>query len=418
MSRQAEKFDLIIAGGGTTGMSLALSLLKSTRLRIAIVEAHSQGKQELHPGFDSRSVALAAKSMDLLAEFGISSANDLGCPIEHIHVSDKGHLGQCRMHAQDYNFPCLGKVVELHLLGKHLFAEMKQVEKQQLTWLCPDTIANVEQQLDCVSIETKNGVLATAKLLVIAEGGNSPTRKLLNFDVSEQNYQQVALIANVGLNRAHQNWAFERFTPHGPLAMLPLCSVPEEEDISRCSLVWTLDASQKEEIADLNDAALLSRLQEAFGYRLGKLTKIGQRNTYPLSLIQCRSTVSQRTVVVGNAAQSLHPIAGQGLNLTLRDIECLRNLLLQAIDLQQDIGSFMLLQEYQKQRLQDKKRVVTLTDGLVRMFSNAYLPLVVGRNIGLSMMNLTSNAKRRLAIQAMGLNANFSQPVSDLTGEQ
>lgn len=405
MTAEINEFDVVIAGGGTTGICLALSLLKQTSLRIAIVESHDQLGTQPHPGFDSRSVALAAKSVELLEKLGIESIAEIGCPIEHIQVSDRGHLGQCLMHAQDYQLDALGRVAELTILGNALFELVDRIEPERLRWYRPDSIDSVKRSIDKVEIITRNGACLAAKLLVIAEGGNSPTRTKMDLPVSQHHYEQIALIANVEVDKPHQNWAFERFTPSGPLAMLPLLNIQTEQNRSRCSLVWTLQYSQKEEVMSMSDTAFLEALQREFGYRLGKLLRVGKRESYPLVLTHAEQLISHRTVVIGNAAQTLHPIAGQGLNLALRDIDTLSRVITNASDASIDIGSYAMLHQYAEARQPDRQSVIRLTDSLVRVFSNDYFPFVVGRNIGLGLLNLLSAGKSQLANQAMGRSA-------------
>lgn len=397
--------DLVIAGGGTAGISLALALKVKTSLNIAIVEANAFKDDSPHPGFDARSLALASHSCDVFKNIGVTDIEELGCGIHHIHVSDKGHLGQCRLHAKDYQLESLGTVVELHDLGKRLHQLLGQGDEEALTWYCPDSISEVRQQEKQVDVTLASGTKLTAKLLVVAEGGQSPTRKLVNIEDRQQPYSQVALIANVLTSGPHENWAFERFTQSGPLALLPLPENGQAENSHRCSLVWTIPPEQQTKMLEMPQAQFLSVLQNAFGYRLGRFTKVGERFCYPLTLIQASQHISHRALVMGNASQSLHPIAGQGLNIGIRDVETLMSLLMQAEESEQDIGEYALLNQYQIIRQQDQQKVVQMTDGLVRVFSNQYLPLVIGRNLGLSVMNLSAPLKASLAKQAMGHNA-------------
>lgn len=402
MSTNQDAFDVVIAGGGTTGICLALSLLKFTQLRIAIIESHNPSNQQNHPGFDSRSVALASHSVELLMQIGLTTMTEIGCPIKHIHVSDKGHLGQCRMHASDYNVDALGQVVELSALGQALFELVEKADKTRLCWLRPDAVVDLQQTQGLVRINTKEGECITAKLLVIAEGGNSPTREKLGLPVKHQHYGQVALIANVETSKPHESWAFERFTQSGPLAMLPHTDKYAEQGRGVCSLVWTLEQSQSDSMLALSDSDFIDALQNEFGYRLGKLMRVGKRELYPLVLTYAEELTSHRVVVIGNAAQALHPIAGQGLNLALRDIQCLSETLESNSLDSGDPGSFETLREYAQKRKADRQAVIGMTDALVRIFSNDYLPFVIGRNIGLSALNIMPAAKSMLANQAMG----------------
>ena len=402
-----EEFDLIIAGGGSIGVSLALSLGTVSEFKIAIVEAQDISKSghgtSLHPGFDARVVALAKHSADLLAGFGLNKLAHIATAIKHIHVSDQGHLGQCHLHSDDYQLPALGYVVALQQLGEIIHQAL--AKSANLSWFCPDQVEALVQQEDHIQLSLSSGTQIRGKLLVVAEGGNSPTRELLNIATDLEPYGQMAIIANVVTEQAHNNWAYERFTEQGPLALLPLSAAQpfNHEGAGYCSLVWTVDGQRQPALMQMSEHDFLRQLQDAFGYRLGRLIKLGERSCYPLQLIKSRSSISHRAVVIGNAAQSLHPIAGQGLNLGLRDVEALHHCLRQAVNDGTDIGQYPVLRKYQRLREQDQRHTIGLTDTLVRIFSNDYWPLVIGRNLGLLAMSASPLLKAKLARQAMGL---------------
>ena len=237
-------------------------------------------------------------------------------------------------------------------------------------------------------------------LLLACDGANSPCRKLANIDVSHSDYQQVALIANVATDKAHHHKAFERFTEFGPIAMLPLVALKNEQN--RCSLVWTMSSEQSGQILALNDDEFSHQLELAFGSWLGAITQVGKRDVYPLVLIQAKQKTYHRMALIGNASHTIHPIAGQGFNLGLRDVQLMASLIEKQIKNQIDIGSFALLNEYSQKRQQDQKQVITLTDSLVILFANSLPPLVVGRNIGLKVMNYLSPLKKALVNKLMG----------------
>lgn len=405
-----QHFDLIIAGGGSIGSALALALNKVTGLKIAIVEAQPQVVSDLvdsthtHPGFDAKVVALAKHSADLLQTFGLNELAQISTAIKHIHVSDKGHIGQCQLHSRDYQIPALGYVVQLQQLGQALHNALGRGNSDSLHWFCPDQVSAVMPEQDHIDLQLACGELLRAKLLVVAEGGNSPTRGLLNIATDTLPYEQNALIANVVTDKAHHHWAYERFTEHGPLAVLPLASDWQGSASGCCSsIVWTMAEGELQAMMGLADEVFLAQLQQEFGYRLGNFIAVGQRHAYPLQLVKSCRSISHRAVVIGNAAQSLHPIAGQGLNLGLRDAEALCLCIQQAIAHKADIGEHRSLRVYEKLRADDQRNTINLTDGLVRVFSNNYGCLVTGRNLGLITMNMLSPLKTKLAQQAMGL---------------
>lgn len=388
--------DIIIVGGGTIGCSLALALAQQTDLTIAIVEAKSYQANQPHPGFDARSLALAKRSQQVLDSWGLS-ITQIGTAIKQIKVTDQGHIGQCWLDCEQQGLDALGYVVELQQLGQQLHSALAKEDSAQLRWYCPDQIEAINQQQHHIQVRLTSQQTLTAKLLVIADGANSPSAKMMGVGYQQQDYQQVALIANVSISESHANQAFERFTASGPLALLPL-------EGQHCSLVWTLSPDEHQSMLRLNESQFLTALQKQFGYALGYFTQVSERHYFPLALVTAESSVRHRAVIVGNASQQLHPIAGQGFNLGLRDVEVLANLLGNAAQ-DQDIGSYGLLRDYQQLRIPDQQRVIGLTDGLVRLFSNHYFPMVMGRNIGLTAMNLLPAIKKQLATQAMGYGA-------------
>lgn len=393
--------DIVISGGGATGLALALGILQNTDLSVTVIDPAKPG--EVSEGFDARSVALAAHSVKLLEHLGVEALNAISCPIDTIHVSDQGHLGQCVLRKDEFDVPALGRVVELQALGKALDNALSNFPPQRLTRQFGDALTDIEQHASHLQLQTRTGQQWQTRLLCIAEGGRSPSRDMLGIGATFQPYEQVAVIANVALDRHHQNLACERFTANGPLAMLPMTAVSGDNQPSRrCSLVWTTNAEQAEALVALSDADFVGALQQAFGYRLGNIIGCGERNAYPLALIRANATVGHRTALLGNAAQSLHPIAGQGLNLALRDVEDLLAVIGRVSS--QDLHEvFSLLQQYNTARQRDKSRVVGLTDTLVRVFSNQFLPFVIGRNLGLFAMQHMQPLKARFTAQAMGL---------------
>jgi len=237
----------------------------------------------------------------------------------------------------------------------------------------------------------------TAKLLVAADGNNSQVMKLLAIGTSQKNYQQVALITNVTPGKKHNNVAYERFTDTGPLAFLPM------QD-NRCSVVWTLTQQQADYLYAMDEVDFLQQLQERFGYRLGQFKKVGVRHLYPLFLQSAAQMVHGRVAILGNAAHSVHPVAGQGFNLALRDIAVLSEKIVDNQRAGDDIGSAAMLQSYAIQREDDIKRVYRFTDALVKTFSNNIAAVAHMRSLSLLMVDVMPDIKHRLAAQSMGLN--------------
>ncbi|MBW3165381.1 2-octaprenyl-6-methoxyphenyl hydroxylase [Ferrimonas balearica] len=393
----ATQFDIAIVGGAMAGATLALALANQRRpdggsWTIALIEAHPAAAPS-HPGYDSRAIALAEGSVRRLQRLGLWPAlAPHAQPISQIQVSDSGHFGGLSMNADEYQVDALGQVVELERVGPALWQALARHDNVQL--LCPDGLAELQQHQDHVSLTLNSGTTIKARLVVGADGTGSVVRQQLGLGLTRQPYGQHALIANISCER-HPGIAFERFTSEGPLALLPM-------NEQRYSLVWVQQPEQAERRLALSDEAFLQALQKAFGYRLGRLTKVGQRAQYPLALCRAERTHHHRCVLVGNAAQTVHPIAGQGFNLGLRDVEALADRLQQALQNGADPGAFSLLADYSEQRADDRNMVTSGTDALVKLFSNPVRPLALGRNLGLFAMALFPDFKASLAKRAMG----------------
>ncbi len=386
----AKQFDVVIIGGGLAGASCALSVAKTNpTLNIAVVEAN-QVAGEYHPSFDDRSIALAQQSVEYLQSLNLFEKNaPYTAAIKKVSVSDRGHFGKAHINCDEFAKPSLGYVVEVNPFGRALHLRLTQ---SNITLLCPDSVTAIEQTLHSNTLTLQSGEQLDAALLVIADGAQSPTRNLLGLGFNTQPYEQGAIIANVEVAGGHNNHAFERFTQNGPMALLPMSN-------NRYSLVWCMRQDQIEQHMALNEQDFISVLQSAFGYRGGQFTKVGMRTSYPLVYGQVESLTAHRTVVIGNAAHAIHPIAGQGFNLGLRDVQVLSNLIANS---QHDLGSYAFTREYSKKRSDDIKTVMSLTDALVRLFSNSSRVLALGRSIGLFSMDLFPALKAPLAKQLMG----------------
>lgn len=383
---------VIIVGGGMTGATLALAIssLSNGKTPVHLIEAADPGSQQ-HPGFDARAIALAAGTCQQLARVGVWQAlRDCATPIRTVHVSDRGHAGFVTLEAGDYGLPALGQVVELHDVGQRLFTLLR--EAPGVTLHCPARVASFTRSQQEASVTLESGETLTGSLLVAADGSRSALAEGCGIDWQQEPYDQLAVIANVTTSLPHDGRAFERFTKHGPLAMLPMSG-------NRCSLVWCHPLESRAEVLGWSDERFCRELQQAFGWRLGRIIHSGTRSGYPLSLTRAQRAVTHRLALVGNAAQTLHPIAGQGFNLGLRDVMSLAETVANAAD----PGDYRLLCQYQQRRSADKDATVGVTDGLVHLFANRWAPLVAGRNVGLMAMELFTPARSALAQRTLGM---------------
>jgi 2-octaprenyl-6-methoxyphenol hydroxylase len=395
-------FDLLIVGGGMVGASLACAL-GNRPLKIGVIEA-TPYESASQPSFDTRTLALAYgtrrifESLDLwpaIAEGGVT-------PIRRIHVSDRGHIGSSHLDSQSEGVDALGYVAETRLLGRVLHDRMRSFDNVQ--FLCPAQVTQVKLETTRANVEIIEDAgtrRLSTRLLVAADGGNSCIRQLLGIKTFRMGYDQHAVIANVAIDRPHQGVAYERFTASGPMALLPSRDPDGTENVY--ALVWTVKSAERDEVLRLDDAAFLAQLQQRIGERAGRFVKVGERAVYPLGWMQSREHVRQRLAIIGNAAHTLHPVAGQGFNLGLRDVAVLAQVVLDGVKRGHDPGELALLREYAKWRRRDQLETALFTDGLVRTFSTAFPPLALARNISLTLIDILPPVKHALARHAMGL---------------
>ncbi|MCW2475398.1 2-octaprenyl-6-methoxyphenyl hydroxylase [Candidatus Symbiopectobacterium sp. NZEC151] len=386
---------ILIVGGGMAGatLALAISALSGGTLPVEVIEAHSP-LDSAHPGFDARAIALAEGTVQQLKRIGVWQAIASEAePITSVHVSDRGHAGVVNMQASDYRAAALGYVVELHQVGQTLFRLLHNAPGVSVH--CPRKVVQVERSAEQATLQLDDGSTLHGQLLVAADGSSSALARACGMQWETEEYPQFAVIANIRTQLPHAGKAFERFTPDGPLALLPMHG-------GRSSLVWCHPLSHQTQVAAWSEAECRAALQRAFGWRLGAITHIGERHTYPLRLVTAARHIAHRVALVGNAAQTLHPIAGQGFNLGLRDVMSLAETLTQAAAQQEDTGSYRVLSRYGQRREPDQQATIALTDGLVRLFANSFTSLEVGRNLGLMTMNTVAPVRDTFARRTLG----------------
>ncbi|MCK5894233.1 MAG: 2-octaprenyl-6-methoxyphenyl hydroxylase [Endozoicomonadaceae bacterium] len=401
------EYDVVIIGGGMVGASLALSLRQSVPtldFRIAVFEAVPlcPERLECQPSYDGRSSALSWGTRKIYESLGIwSSLADQVEPICHIHVSDRNHFGMTRLRATDYEVSALGYVVDNQWLGQVLLARIQETEG--IDFLCPVEVRRLLPTSKGIDLEVNlDGRLCqiSAGLVVMADGGRSSLGRNIGLEQSVSHYHQTAIITNITPDRHHGQVAYERFTDEGPMALLPLQK-------GRCALVWTMPDELAHQRIELTDKEFLKVLQERFGYRVGRFLKVGQRFSYPLALKLAREQIRPGLVVLGNAAHSLHPVAGQGFNLALRDVIALSATLMDALKAGIGIGELATLQTYLARQKLDQFQTIYFSDYVVQLFTeNAVFSgkwLQGIRNIGLVTLDLCGPLKGWFARQAMGL---------------
>lgn len=388
-------YDLLIVGGGMVGVSLVLALA-GRGLRLGIIEA-ANPNVSAPPSYDDRGIALAYGSRRIFEGLQLwSSIAPLAEPIREIHVSDRGHFGFTRISADVERVPALGYVITGRELGGELLGALQTLEDVAI--IAPANVKGIATGTDVarLQLEAATGSMdLSARLVVAADGGDSFIRKSLHIPVRRWEYGQHAVVTNITPQRPPAGKAFERFTDSGPVALLPMRG-------QRCALVWTVRDDELEQVAALDDEQFIAQFQRRFGYRLGRFVKVGRRTSYPLTFLRARQAVRERVAIIGNAAHTLHPVAGQGFNLGLRDVAALAEVVLNRYREGGDIGSTEVLGAYDRWRSREQRAVALATDGLVRLFSNPLGPLRVARNLGMLALDVLPFSKHLLAKSAMG----------------
>jgi len=430
---RVEHCDVAIVGGGMVGASLALAL-GSLPLDVVVIEAVPPDADR-QPSFDARTTALSNGTRRIFAGLGLwDELAREATPIRRIHVSDRGRFGATRLDAAEQGVPALGYVLDNRLLGAALWRRLAVLPRTRL-WT-PAEVGALAVEADHAVLSVRRAdavgrgvaagggaharargvagdqVLLHARLVVAADGAGSVVRREAGIEADRWDYGQTAIIGNVVPERFHEHVAYERFTPSGPLALLPIAD-------GRCVLVWTLAPAAAARALVLDEPTFLAELQQCFGWRLGRFTKVGTRHAYPLALTRAEAHSAARVAIIGNAAQGLHPIAGQGFNLGLRDAATLAEVIAQELaghapeaapaaaagagaGRTPDPGSEAVLARYADWRRADRHALIAFTDGLVRLFGSPFAPVRAARGLGLVLIDLSATAKTALARLSLG----------------
>lgn len=379
-------YDILIVGGGLVGASLACAL-RGGPYAVGVVEAVPLAATT-QPSFDDRHLALAYGSRRIFEGIGVWDAVEPRVsPIRRIHISDRGRFGAARLDAREADLPALGYVVTARELGTALHDALAR--EPAIAVHCPARVETVGFDDARARVTVRRGEateVLSARLVVAADGADSPVREKAGIAAQRIDYGQTAIVTNVAPGRAHDDTAYERFTDSGPLAVLPAGN-------DRCAVVWSARADQAGEMLAWDDDTFRARLQDRFGERLGAFGRIGQRRAYPLALTRVEEHVRSRLALIGNAAHTVHPVAGQGFNLGLRDVAALAELLLEGGG-DRDPGEGALLARYADWRRRDNRVTAAFTHSLIRIFSNDYLPIALARNAALVAIDVLPAVKR------------------------
>lgn len=395
----ADSFDIAIVGGGLVGASLALALA-GTGLSLVVIEAQAP-ESESQPSFDDRTTALGNGSRRVFEALGLwSKLADEAAPIRRIHVSDAGRFGFARVEAAQLQLDALGYVVSNRVLGRELWSALRATPA--VTLRMPAQVHQVQLAAQGATLELQDAQGTStlqARLVVAADGAQSLVRRVAGIGAQREDYAQTAIVTTVRTDQPGDGTAHERFTTQGPMALLPLRSTRAGH---WHGLVWAAAPQVAEQLLALDDAQFIKQWQQAFGWRAGAAVQLGRRGAYPLSLQRADATVATRAVLLGNASQALHPVAGQGFNLGLRDAADLAEVLADAAAEGLDPGSPQVLARFEAHRAGDRQGVVRFTDALVRVFSDTRPGVATLRDLGLLAFDLLPVAKQALSRVSLG----------------
>ncbi|MCB1624726.1 MAG: 2-octaprenyl-6-methoxyphenyl hydroxylase [Pseudomonadales bacterium] len=386
-------YDIVIVGGGMVGASFALAL-RGTPWRALLIEGVAPDSS-VQPSFDDRTTALGNGSRQVFEALGVwHDMAPHAAAIKAIHVSDAGRYGFARLDAAEQRIDAFGYVVPNRIIGRALWTAVAGAS--HLDVLTPARPVQIDTSPERVRLTIDTGAAGkravTCALAVAADGAQSMLRSASGLTAQVEDYDQVAVVVNIAADRSNDGTAYERFTRTGPLAVLPL---PD----GSYTVVWSLRPERAAEVLRLSDQLFLSELQQSFGWRAGRLVRVGRRGSYPLKLTRADATIAMRTALIGNAAQALHPVAGQGFNLGLRDATTLAEILAQRID---DPGAQAVLQQFSDWRARDRRGMTRFTDSLIKLFADDRPGFATARNLGLLLFDLLPGAKTAMSRVSWG----------------
>lgn len=407
--------NVIIAGGGHVGLSFAL-LLAAQGIASSIVERNKYPK--LSPKedakrthyLDSRNTALSRRTVQIYQEINLwDQLQSQACRIDSVQVSEQGSFGYAQLNKEEEKVESFGQVMENAWLGRKLLLAVQQSPLIDL--IDGANVTDVEQSATSVTLtydtDTKQQQTLSADLLVACDGRDSTVRNLLGIGTKDYDYGQTAIVGVVQTDKPHEHVAIERFSPAGPLAVLPLTDAEGDGNNPvqagyRRSVVWVCKSGEEQQYLE-DDALFMTTLQKAFGQRAGTFVEAGRRGAYPLTRVLANKQVEGRVVIMGNAAHTLHPVAGQGFNLCMRDAHVLAKMLGNQVLRGEDIGESSMLKAYERARQKDQKRVIRFCDAVVHGFTHPNPAVKLARNVALIAFDKLPNVKPLVANYAMGL---------------
>ena len=404
MSDSNQQYDIVIVGGGLIGMSMAVALADAP-CSVLLLEQNQTAPVNANK-LDLRTTGLTRSSEKIFSYIGLwNKLSGHATLIERMDISEQGNFGSARIDSNEHQLCPIGYMVPNYVLVSVLSEQVQQ--QSNLTVLSPASLVALDSLSDGHEIKINHNDKEESfqvKLVIGSDGGNSKVRSLLSISSEHKPYKQKAIVTNVRPQLEHNNIAYERFTAHGPLAVLPILD-------NYCALIWTQPEDKTDHYLKIDDEEFLQELQQAFGFRLGKFFEVGKRSAYPLSLTVSDRLTKEHAVLIGNAAQAVHPVAAQGFNLGLRDVRTLAEMLKQADYNYQAAPS--ILKEYETLRIPDRKHVIRLTDGLTRLFAPQVWPMKLARSLGVRLIGSSPFAQRSILQRNLGYRYLFDHSFND-----
>jgi 2-octaprenyl-6-methoxyphenol hydroxylase len=389
-------YDVVIIGAGMVGASLACALAPSG-LRIAIIESITLSNEQ-QPSYDDRGITLSPSSKRIFEHINVwQQVQSYTTPIKKIHISEQGRFGFTHLDAAELGHAELGHVVVARSLGQALHTQMSTFKNVEL--ICPAELKHFKKTESGMTLEITRSdktEIISAGLLVGADGTRSLVRRLAGINTKENDFKQTAIVANITTQKPNNATAYERFTKHGPVALLPI-------DKNRSVLVFTVDKENADHYMGLSDEGYINEIETEFGRRLGKIEQVGQRRSYPILFIEAVKQYQEQLILLGNAAHSIHPNAAQGFNLGLRDVAGLAECIFDAIEKGLSTDDISILENYMKLRVTDQQRVMNFTNRLASSFYNELPLLSSARNIAMLLLDSMPYLKSSFVKKTMGI---------------
>jgi 2-octaprenylphenol hydroxylase len=390
------KCDVLIIGGGIVGAATALALAQKTTLQIALIDAQALSCSWQAEQSDYRVSAISRASQNFFQ--GLQVWNKIQAkrisPYTKMHVWDAGGEGEIHFDCAEIDASVLGYIIEDSVIRSSLLEKLS--DYNNVTLLSSLKLVSMHDEEGVTKVVIEDGRVLQAQLVIGADGGNSWVRSQVGIELKSKDYQHTAIVTTARTTLPHQFTAWQRFLPAGPLAFLPLM------DEHLCSIVWSLPPSQADELLALEPAAFSDALGAAFAHQLGEITTIGERYSFPLQMRHVKNYVQSRLALVGDAAHTIHPLAGQGVNLGLLDAACLVNIIVEAISKERDFSSLSTLRRYERARKSDNAVMLTVVDALKCLFASEVAMIKSVRNKGLEIMNQMRFIKQYLINYAVG----------------